>query len=270
MTKKPEFLYHYSKADTAIEKILPFFELKMNRLAQMNDPEENLSHEVEPYNYVDDLDNNNSILGRFQIAQLIRNQTIITSFSLDSEVKSINSKQTKGYHLNRMWAQYGGLNTGVCFVINYEKFKEENLKCILTNGIIDDYVTYDDLLYRYFPTQLFGRSEQSCKTESNTAKDFWKSLKSDNKFINERFFKKNNDWRGEQEYRFLAFNDSSDEVILSIEKSIEKIVLGPHFSRYKLPSLLAQVDKDKIIALGLDNGGYKIKKTDFDKYNLKL
>ena len=123
---------------------------------------------------------------------------------------------------------------------------------------------YDNLNYRDIPEQLFGRSAESCKIESNTAEDFWNSQKNDNNFIENRLFTKNKDWEGESEYRFLAFKKYPEDIIFSIKDSLEYIVLGVHFSRHYLPSILSLVNKDKIKALGLYNGNYYEKQGRFD------
>lgn len=261
----PKHLYHYTRVETAIEKILPFFELKMFPLRQMNDPEENLMHEVEPYNYIEDLNYQPSYISRLPIASIIRNETLIASFSIDKNIQENGiTENVKGYHLQRMWSHYGGSNKGLCLMINYDKFIAENAKIISDFEIKENKVKYDNLNYRDIPEQLFGRSAESCKIESNTTEDFWNSLKNDNNFIENRLFTKNKDWEGESEYRFLAFKKYPVDIIFSIKDSLEYIVLGVHFSRHYLPSILSLVNKDKIKALGLYNGNYYEKQGRFD------
>lgn len=261
----PQYLYHYTKVETAIEKILPFCELKMFPLSQMNDPEENLMHEVEPYNYIKDLNYEPNYISRLPIASLIRNETLIASFSIDKKNQSNgNFEEVKGCHLQRMWAYYGGSNKGLCLMINYEKFIKENAKLISDFEIIDSNVKYDNLNFRDIPEQLFGRSAESYEKESNTSKDFWHSKQTDKGFIENRLFTKNKDWEGESEYRFLAFKKYPEDIVFSIKESLEYIILGVHFSRYYLPSILSMVPKDKIKALGLFMGNYCEKQIRFD------
>jgi len=262
---KPQYLYHYTKVEAAIEKILPFFELKMFPLSRMNDPEENLMHEVEPYNYIEDLNNKIDYLGRFSIASLIRNETLIASFSINREIEHNGViEKVNGCHLQRMWSQYGGLNTGICLMINYDKFVKENAKLISDNQIIDNKVKYDNYNYHDIPEQLYGRLAELNNKESYTDKEFWKIKQSDKSFIENRLFTKNKDWEGESEYRFLAFKKDSEDIIFSINKSLEYIILGVHFSRHYLPSILKMVQKDKIKALGLFLGNYSDKQIQLD------
>ena len=117
---------------------------------------------------------------------------------------------------------------------------------------------------KIIPLLLLAFLFVSCKIESNTTEDFWNSLKNDNNFIENRLFTKNKDWEGESEYRFLAFKKYPVDIIFSIKDSLEYIVLGVHFSRHYLPSILSLVNKDKIKALGLYNGNYYEKQVRFD------
>lgn len=259
----PQTLYHFTKADTAIRKILPNMNLRMNRLGNMNDPKENLLHITDlDDNIKDTLPFSDSTADEYVIALKISDETKIVSFSIDAEIISNNVKQKiNGSQLQRMWAQYGGINTGICIEIDYEEFIKENSVQIIELGIKDKKVDYNNFQFQGIPTPEYGQLHVPGRiNESVCLCDFWKELQNNDKFVNERFFTKNRDWEGESEYRFLAFHKSSEEIFLSFNKSIRRIILGINFSRHYLPSIHKIIPKDKVFGLRLDyEGNFEIR-----------
>lgn len=250
------YLYHFTKAEIAIRKILPRMKLRLNILSFMNDPKENLQHIVKFDENVNFRTYQERIgFEEYIIAKLIREETRIVTFSIDKDVLFENNKHhIYGFQLQRMWATYGQNHEGVCFVIDYEKFKKENLKSIEKYGVIDKEVTYDNFQYQGLPQQSYGMSrEDSKKHKPKSTSEFWSNLQKDKKFVNKRFFTKNLDWEGESEYRFLSFNKENEEILLSIKDSLSMLILGINFSRYFLPSISELVAKDKIFVIELDS-----------------
>lgn len=261
--QKPKNIYHFTRSETAIRKILPDRpELLMNNVSKMNDPTENLT-------YISNT--NESIINPFKnyylsldtivIAERIRNESKVLCFSVDKAVENPN-QLIEGYQLQRMWAQYGDNNSGICIVIDYEKFIKENSAIIDKYGIIDDYVEYKGHNFQRIPTPLYGVSNDNLeKHNSKCLCEHWKDYQKDSNFIKQRFFSKNIDWAGESEFRFLAFSNENEEIMLSLKNSIIQIILGFNFSKHFLASLIQYVDKDKVYCLRMEmNGEFGLRK----------
>lgn len=256
---KSKKLYHFTSTENAIQYILPSLKLRMNSLGKMNDPKENLMHIINSHLYSEYKYKIGDITETVD-AMMMSKETKIVSFSTDKKNKDIET--TKGYNLQRMWAQYGANHTGICIVIDYEKFKFENTKIIEEYNIKDNSVEYNNK-FCVPPsfTPLVGRKPEISKSNSLSRHDEWKKYQSNPQFVKEQFFTKNIDWEGECEYRFLTFvENSNNEIYLSIKNSLIKVITGLNFSKYYLPSLERLVGKDKIDKLIFDkwSGDFEI------------
>ena len=254
--KKPARLYHFTKTETALRYILPKeiiskeSRLRMNNVGLMNDPKENLSYVTNTDESIINPIDGYKIKGdSYLIANHIRNESQVLCFSIDKEKDGSN---INGYQLQRMWSQYGENCSGICIVLDYEKFIVSNKQQIEEYGIKDDYVSYNNRNYLNIPSRKHGKKvNKNGKDNSISIKDLWEDSKKDEKFIKERFFTKNMDWEGESEYRFFAFSNMNENIFLDISSSIEMIILGFNFSKHYLPSLEYLVDKEKIYLLDM-------------------
>jgi hypothetical protein len=250
-------LYHYTRSDIAIKKILPEMELRMNFLANMNDPKENLCHIVNSHEYFDFHTNSNKLdSNKILLADRIRKETRIIAFSKDKEVLCESYRvSTQGYQFQRMWANYGQNHEGICIEIDYDKFVKENIHRIKRHKIINQKVKYNNFLYQGLPTRLLGMSPENNLKQSNSKKSFWEELQGDKNFIDDRFFTKNLDWDGESEYRFLTFSNDPNDIFLSIKESLTKVIFGINFSKHFLPSLMKSVPKELIYGVDFSQEG---------------
>jgi len=253
----PKNLYHYTKTDTAIRKILHKKTFRMNNLGNMNDPKENLRHitDIEE-NVLNDLNQIGFSIDDWGMAKYIADETKILSFSIDSEITFENHKyQNKGYKLQRMWSQYGESNQGICIEVDFEKFIKENLKTMKEFDIQHDKVEYNMFQYQGLPRILVGMAvEHLASHHPLSTYQLWEKYQKNTEFVQERFFTKNMDWAGEAEYRFLTFSKSDPEIDLSFVNSISQVILGMNFSRYFLPSIFKLIPQNKIsmLQLGVD------------------
>lgn len=262
-------LYHYTKTETAIRKILPDKVLLMNFLANMNDPKENLTHIINLNETIKPLENGASEPNEVFMAYKFREGIRLSSFSTDKEIFVEGNKQVmKGYEFQKMWSMYGQNFEGICFEIDKEIFIEENELLIKSHKIIDKKVDYCTHQFLHIPTPLQGVDLSKNKNHRTpTLSEFWENLKENESFINERLFTKNIDWEGESEYRFIALSNESDSIYLSMQKSLTKVILGLNFSKHLLPSIVALVPKDKIYQIILDkfDGKFRIEKVFLNK-----
>ncbi|HDP75998.1 MAG TPA: DUF2971 domain-containing protein [Bacteroidales bacterium] len=255
-------LYHYTKAETAIRKILPEKILRMNHIANMNDPKENLFHQVDFTESLHPLRKYPANSYSYLLALNIRKQTRITSFSTDKNIQIENTSQRMcGYEFQKMWSFYGQNHEGICLEIDLDLFYNENRKVIKEYGIIDSKVNYKVHQFSYLPIPLSGvRYDKYPDHKSPSPTEHWERFIKDEKEVNERFFTKNIDWESESEYRFLTFSDDSEDIYLSIKESLSKVILGLNFSKHLLPSVVALVPKEKIyqIQFNESDGRFRI------------
>jgi hypothetical protein len=251
-------LYHYTKFDTAISKILPSMQLRFNSLIGMNDPVENFRHytnfEESIFEYGDLFD--------VVKAEKLQKQWKTLCFSID---KKTEDGVVEGDCLQRMWAQYG-YNTGICLAIDYIKLKDENKKVIDDCDILDyklDYNNYSLKILPHYPS--LGKPNPNKKPTATDPFDVSKNALGKNR-INQLFFTKNTDWEGESEYRFINHSTVNRDIFLSIKKSLEYVVLGVSFSKQYIPSVLKLITSEKIYGLKIDMNGNVSRERLPDKY----
>ena len=131
-----KFLYHYTKLETAKEKILAEGKLRFSRLWETNDPKEKRDWEFGMGS------NENADLGKYNLSSLsgqlsegIKKNTHILCFCQDADGLTgdhLKDIFLRGFARPRMWAQYGGNHQGVCLV--FEKYRLGQLyNCAILN-----------------------------------------------------------------------------------------------------------------------------------------
>lgn len=206
---KDGYLYHFTTAESLI-KILSDMTLNASLISRMND-----------LNECDiDLNIPNSI-DRLKIKKYIQNHIRLISFTKNFLIGTICQY---GYNHPRMWAQYANNNSGACIVI-----KEINLLNVnkeLLNGLkyrIND-VKYENPKYdnefRYIDAMSFV---ENCYEQI--------------------FFKKNIDWKQEDERRFFCIDGPEK---LSISGCVDYIILGNNYKNEDYHDLVNMIVKKNI------------------------
>lgn len=253
---KRNLVYHYTKLETSLEKILPNLCLRMSPLRYVNDPKENKEKNIS-FQYTSGTSRLSTLeIGRYQriMNQILLDNSRMLCFSEDVDRKrnwnSINLYD-RGFYKLRMWAQYADNHRGVCLGINPEKFLEDfnTLNCVKKYRGSVNYTNSTRGLFR------------STNFYSNNIKD----EDFQNHFINEHikehrkilYFTKASDWKDENEYRYVGImEDSTNDVLINISNSIECIFLGIDFPSVYIESLKKLIeDKDiKLYKLSINNG----------------
>jgi hypothetical protein len=185
-------VYHYTKYDTFIDKILPNKQLKFGDFKETNDPSEfirycSLAGSTLPHNK----------------QKLLSEQFFKEIFSYKALCFSMSNDKREGWQLPCMWAHYGNNHKDICIELDLDQLPKIN--------IISGPIHYDD---------------------SYSIRNFnFKSGDSDEKKIvndyiientEQLFFKKERDWEIEQEYRFI----SKSEEYLDITNAITAVYMG--------------------------------------------
>lgn len=155
----------------------------------------------------------------------------------------------------RMWAQYADGFKGFCIILNTKRI-EESIKSIAKK---DEYLTSK-------PVEYTNLQDINCSVEipygnGITLTDTFELI-SENEDWKSIYFKKSKDWQGENEHRWLLYDDSPDETFVSIEDSIEAVVLGNYFP-------INQIDVAKLYCKNLSCACLMLKYNN-PRYDLEL
>lgn len=229
------YLYHYTSAQTLVEKILPSSTIKLNPFAETNDPRESkdwrfgflkntclegISEEIE-----------RSI--KQEITTLKETTKVLCLNKDDVRKTGYNTEQLHywGFCRPRMWAQYGDKHSGVCLVFGRKELKitiEATLggKGLLFSGdvIYQDWSYSQAMRKRAFILDPDIVMEKGVKAAVQIHfQRHWKDL----------FFEKAEDWRDEHEYRWI-FNDGKHGATdITICGSLKAVVHGSDFQQDK-------------------------------------
>lgn len=167
----------------------------------------------------------------------------------------------RGFALQRMWAQYGANNEGVCLIINKAnliKKLKKSITCFVTDDV--KYENYFDN-YKMQPNEIDRLSEQI--DNPNGILLLSDLIKKNNLFLKRNYFAKLDDWQNEHEYRILALvENDNDLVINNLFSYLEGIVVGERIdSAYESALSKLSGNGSKIIP---------IKKIMFDNFHCRF
>jgi len=223
-----KFLYHYTRADTAIEGILRYRTLRLSPYTKTNDPKEskdwlfdfgsNEGRDVSP-------DSRNDLSAK--LSQELKNKTHLTCFSKDEDSLTGNHPldiYKRGFCKPRMWDRYAGGHTGVCLVFDRQRLVEQVRRQIrgryplyygpvsYANHFVGDDPDHQEFTVNVDVLEKVGIKEYAQMHLSTHFKNL--------------FFEKMTDWRDESEWRILAFTDSDKHLDISFEQSLVGLVFG--------------------------------------------
>lgn len=216
LLESENIVYHYTRTQTAIEYILYNKSLKLSARKTSNDPIENNTPSIADYIY-----NNISAsrADRDKVLQFILNkiknskQLCLCQNNLDINIDDLTSipDEYYGFLKPRMWEQYADNYNGICLAFDLNLLKENNLG-IYSKKI--EYINYNRFFKNNINIDLTKLSETSvdryCEEYLSVLMDI--------------SFRKHSDYSGENEYRFLSFNEN--ETFLNIENSLKAIIIS--------------------------------------------
>ena len=229
MFEPQKFVYHYTRAQTLIGKILPSMTLQMGSYQGLNDPRESKTW---PFAFYSHSLIGNRLFRPELFAEATRNivqKTLVLCCSRDDPCIKGDSDDRpirSGYGHPRMWAQYADRHKGVCLVL------DQNLlhACILSHfgqaNLFSGPVEY--LTTMKGPS---SRSPSGCydlvyledyvqRGISNAMEDHIR------RFQKDLFFTKHQDWRDEWEYRWIARVENDTPYLIPIADCLHAIILG--------------------------------------------
>lgn len=214
-------LFHYTKAETFVEKILPSKYLKTNSLASMNDP-----REMEPWAFggknlpLEELfhgyySRDTHIDCQYKFGNLLKNKFQVICFS---------GAKKDGWNNEMMWTHYGENQAGVCL-----EFDED----MLLKGIesLSTSANY-----------WIGNVNYS-NSDSDVSLTWDKNISSDDNFHNiietckPLVLTKSSFWDKEDERRLLFLN-TEETIEITISSALKAIYLGLYFPHEKYLSAI--------------------------------
>lgn len=223
-----KYLYHYTRADTAIEAILKYRTLQLSPYTKTNDPKEskdwlfdfgsNEGRDLSAYN-------RNELSAK--LSQELKHNTHLTCFSTDED--SLTGSHPfdiykRGFCKPRMWDRYGGGHTGVCLVFNrQELIKRVSAQIGGRYPIYYGPVAYANHFVGYHPDHQEFTVNVDILEKVGTTEYAQMHLSA---FHQNLFFEKMTDWRDESEWRILAFTDSDKHLDINFEQSLVGLVFG--------------------------------------------
>lgn len=240
-TKK--YLYHYTNFESAL-KILNTNTMLFSKIDNTNDPSEAKTKVIFSPNEVDYRECEKKIKIITDYFMEYNSSVQLLCLSMDMQlteetkqeiISNMNHKDIfynisgRGFALPRMWAQYGGNNKGVCFIVNKEKL----LHLVLEHTAISKYypVKYTPFYDGYVMTaKKMEILIKKISVLSNGRLALLKLFEEDDEFLKYNFFEKNENWKNENEFRILTFIDEAANAsrckIPNFRSCLEGIVLG--------------------------------------------
>lgn len=220
-----ELLFHYTRAATAFERILPDKKIRLSPYASMRDPLE-AQHWPEPPAYFVDPDNelqDQLELARLAVVVQAKAAARLVSLTVDADdYREDTEPFGRGYARASMWQLYGDDHRGVCLAFDRKQLLSE-----LTDALADS----SRIIAK--PVQYVrALSADSLPSERlhDLSSDAFHAAVDDYLEKNEDrlLFTKLLDWSGEQEFRFVAVRHDNEEGPLDIPfgDSLRAVICG--------------------------------------------
>ena len=220
-----EYIYHYTKSETAIDFILKNKNLRFSPLSKTNDPKETKEWFLIPgTNEGRDLKKYTPEYLSKRLNPYFKDSTSLLCFSKDKELTGNHLDYTpkRGFCKPRMWAQYAGNHTGVCLIFNFERFTKLFAEKFSNKTYTFDNVNYHDrLLADIQLEQAFTVNVDHLEKRGDKDYCYDHLLK----FTKRLYFEKAKDWENENEFRFAIF-ECDDELYFEYQNSLSGILFG--------------------------------------------
>lgn len=224
-----DLVYHYTKKTIALEYIISTRKIRFSPLKYTNDP-----REYKEWTFVlsgtglpsEDNIYRQSLTAKSEINNIRQQNYKSLCLCLDKWMK-LNREYDpflRGFAKSRMWSQYGENNEGICIA-----FSIENIEKVLRDTFGAETIIYHRALdYKNFsPDSIHSRTLNGDELQTKITTEYVKQHIQ--KYYKNIFFEKNEDYRDEDEYRFVVYNNTEDYIYLPIDKCIKGLILGERF-----------------------------------------
>jgi hypothetical protein len=247
-----EYVYHYTRAATALDFVLNDRTIQLSTYTTTNDPKETKAWEFGLITFENrDLSSyKHSELSRW-FSNELKSRAKVACFSTDRAPLSgdhMKDIYRRGYAKARMWAQYGDKHAGVCLVFDRERLL----------GAVKRHFGQHSLLHgsvRYADAELVRGIEHH---EFNIDVDLYESFGS-TAYIRSHlqrhhvrlFFEKLTDWRDESEWRIVLLTEDVGNIYLPYDDSLVAVAHGDATHPDVSEALMARTKGSEIQHLGI-------------------
>ncbi len=221
-------LFHYTRRETAIEKLFLNGSIRMGPLNLTNDPEESA---LGSFGVATNGMSDEEMFAVMETCHSISTTPVrLACFTEEARNEHGQRIGLHGYDHGRMWAQYAGVNSGVAIAFSKERLlASTNAHFAGRKGrLLHGPVTYVDKI-ESSTAPYFMVDHEEIKTLGLVSY----ARKKRDEYAKERYLRKTIDWQGEQEYRFVWIDDddnyAKDGECIPIADSVRSICLGTHF-----------------------------------------
>lgn len=249
----PNELVHYTKKETALERILYEKKIMFGVLGKTNDPRETknwyhplmIPKELSMYsNQRTHSDSRNFTTNVYEIVNDVMMKEwkvlCLTKHSPYYHKRSEPKEFSRAYCHPRLWADYGGHHSGVCLIFNGKKLAQnihDNLP--KEHRVFHGSVEYNNLeAIAPYPIDVSGNP------------DFLREVIREYFYNNYKtcFLKKTTDWNSEHEYRWLIHGNNEEPIFIPINGAIKGVIVGPDFPKVYEPTIKMLCGELKIFA----------------------
>jgi len=235
LTDADQFVYHYTKASTLTDYILPTNKLRLSRFQNVNDPRESKDWEfnIQSTNWdrdvcVNDIKRvfNRHLKHDWRVGCFVSDVTeaVVTKAREDAGADMLATLYERGYSRPRMWDQYAEGYKGACLIFDRyaldQAVREAAGKAALVHA---ERVKYqnppvvslhraDPLMIDFDQVVALGEDEAA---RLHTQKHYFEIL-----------FVKARDWEAEREFRWTVNETKNEELFVDIADSLVGIVVG--------------------------------------------
>lgn len=247
----PKELFHYTKKDIALEKILFERKIKLGQICFTNDPKETKRLQVSFSHSNSDKWNHtkvNNVFGEIERVfkeewnVLCMTKTLPQRKYKETERHFVMGQSRYGYAHPKMWAHYGDNHSGVCIIFDGKKLNSNiqlalRGKCRIFSGSVD-YKTYAVTYKHSIDSSYIDKYGLS----DGVREYFFKNYKG-------FFLTKHPDWASESEFRWILHNTTKSPEFVSIDGAIKSILVGSEFPlAYEI--LIKELCKELSIPVG--------------------
>ncbi len=221
----PSYVYHYTRARTAIDQILAFRSIRLSRIDRTNDHWERRPQMAATASTPHALDGWPKMARRLHE---IVTQAHLGCFSQDAGGAVASGTTSSGWAQDRMWAQYADKHRGVCLWFDREKITQSFQRSFAARGeCLADDVTYSDEPNLKAPHLDDGTDDAAIRSYVR-------------RNIQARYFQKRLDWRDEREFRLVLLPPELDAAPVDVPIGggpLVGVTVGCDFPEVDEPSL---------------------------------
>ena len=229
MFEPHKFVYHYTRAETFAERILPSQTLRMGSFQELNDPRESKTW---PFKFYSRSQAGNALFTPslfHEATTYVTQRTLVLCCSRDDpsiHTESDDRPVRSGYGHPRMWAQYADRHKGVCLVLNQELLHASIVSSVGSDNLFSGPVEY--LKTVQGPSSHPSRGGYDLVyLEDYVEYGLPRIMESHLRlFQKDLFFTKHDDWRSEWEFRWVLRSKNDDPVFVPLGDCLHAVILG--------------------------------------------